>query len=129
VYNEDINTSATIIPSIEILGPITRSRAQQLNHQVNSFLCSTAYNIESRLLPNDLIVLSDQREDHGGKMEYQEGAGEPRKCAREGGEPIQFGIADLVQLGVQDHLVFKLTSRLHTTSILDILHMHGKIRR
>jgi hypothetical protein len=55
--DEDINTSATIIPSVEILGPITRSRAQQLNHQANSFLCSSAYNIESRLLPNDLIVL------------------------------------------------------------------------
>jgi hypothetical protein len=25
---EDINTSATIIPSVDILGPITRSRAQ-----------------------------------------------------------------------------------------------------
>jgi hypothetical protein len=45
--DEDINTSATIIPSIEILGPIIRSRAQQLNHQVNSFLCSSTYNIES----------------------------------------------------------------------------------
>jgi hypothetical protein len=55
--DEDVNTSATIILSIEILGPITRSRAQQLNHQVNSFLCSSVYNIESRLLPNDLIVL------------------------------------------------------------------------
>jgi hypothetical protein len=44
--DEDINTSATIIPSIEIVGPITPSRAQQLNHQVKSFLCST-YNIES----------------------------------------------------------------------------------
>jgi hypothetical protein len=30
--DEDINISATIIPSVEILGPITRSRAQQLNH-------------------------------------------------------------------------------------------------
>jgi hypothetical protein len=30
--DEDINTSATIIPSIEIVGPITRSREQQLNH-------------------------------------------------------------------------------------------------
>jgi hypothetical protein len=55
--NEDINTSATIIPSIEILDPITRSRAQQLNHQVNLFLCSSVYNIESQLLPNDLISL------------------------------------------------------------------------
>jgi DNA repair exonuclease SbcCD nuclease subunit len=36
--DEDINTLATIIPSVEILGPITQSRAQQLNHQVNSFL-------------------------------------------------------------------------------------------
>jgi hypothetical protein len=30
--DEDINTLTTIIPSVEILGPITRSRAQQLNH-------------------------------------------------------------------------------------------------
>jgi hypothetical protein len=79
--DEDINTSATIIPSVEILGPITRSRAQQLNHQVNSFLCSSAYNIESRLLPNDLIVLRNRRKDHGGQMEHQEGAGEPRRYA------------------------------------------------
>jgi hypothetical protein len=50
ISDEDINTSATIIPSVEILSPITRSRAQQLNHQVNSFLCSSDYNIESRLL-------------------------------------------------------------------------------
>jgi hypothetical protein len=28
IPDEDINTSATIIPSVEILGPITRSRAQ-----------------------------------------------------------------------------------------------------
>jgi hypothetical protein len=34
-----------------------------------------------------------------------------------------------VQLGVQDHLVFKLTSRVHTTSVLDVLHMHRKLRR
>jgi hypothetical protein len=63
-------------------------------------------------------------------MEHQEGAGEPRRRARKGGEPIQFGIARIrVQLGVQDHLIFKFTSRLHTTSVLDVLHMHGKLRR
>jgi hypothetical protein len=28
ISDEDINTSATIIPSVEILSPITRSRAQ-----------------------------------------------------------------------------------------------------
>jgi hypothetical protein len=94
LVDEDINISATIFPSVEILGPITRSQAQQLNHQVNSFLCSSVYNIESRLLPNDLIVLRNQGEGHGGQTEHQEGAGEPRKPAREGGEPIQFGIAE-----------------------------------
>jgi hypothetical protein len=71
-----------------------RYLAQQLNHQVNSFLCSSAYNIESRLLPNDLIVLRNQGEDHGGQMKHQEGAEEPRRRAREGGKPIQFGIAE-----------------------------------
>jgi hypothetical protein len=89
--DEDINTSATIIPSVDILGPITLSRAQQLNHQVNSFLCSSAYNIESRLLPNDLIVLRNQGKDHGGQTEHQEGSGEPMRRAREGGKPIPFG--------------------------------------
>jgi hypothetical protein len=92
--DEDINTSATIISSVEILGPITRSRAQQLNHQVNSFLCSSAYNIESRLLPNDLIILRNQGEDHGGHTEHQEGIGEPRRGAQEGGKQIQFGIVE-----------------------------------
>jgi hypothetical protein len=92
--DDDINTLATIIPSIEILGPVTQSRAQQLNHLVNSFLCSSAYNIESRLLPNDLIVLRNQGEDHGGQTEHQEGAGEPRRHAREGGEPFQLRIAE-----------------------------------
>jgi hypothetical protein len=38
--DEDITTSNTTIPSIELQGPIMRSRAQQLRHQVNSFLCS-----------------------------------------------------------------------------------------
>jgi hypothetical protein len=91
--DEDINTSAIIIPSVEIPGPITRSRAQQLNHQVNSFLCS-AYNIESRLLTNELIILRNQGEDHGGQTKHQEDTGDPRRRAREGGEPIQFGIAE-----------------------------------
>jgi hypothetical protein len=31
--DEDINTLTTIIPSVEIVDPITRSRAQQLNHR------------------------------------------------------------------------------------------------
>jgi hypothetical protein len=40
------------------------------------------------MLPNDLIVLRNQGEDHGGQTEHQDGAGEPRRHAREGGKPI-----------------------------------------
>jgi hypothetical protein len=101
----DINTSATIIPSVEILGPITQSRAQQLNNQVNSFLCSSAYNIENRLLSNNLIVLRNQGEERGGQTEHLEGTGEPRRRARECGEPLQFGIVE-----------FEFNSESRTTS-------------
>jgi hypothetical protein len=55
-----------------------RSRAQQLRCQVNSFLCSSANDLENRLLPNDLIVIRNQGEDHGGHVGHQEGAGEPK---------------------------------------------------
>jgi hypothetical protein len=47
----------TTTPSIEVQGPITGSRAQQLRHQVNSFLCSSTNDLENSLLPNDLIVI------------------------------------------------------------------------
>jgi hypothetical protein len=52
--------SDTTTPSIEVWGPITRSRDQQLRCQVNSFLCSSADDLENRWLPNDLIVIRDQ---------------------------------------------------------------------
>jgi hypothetical protein len=53
---------------------ITRSRAQWLNHQVNSFLYSSANDLENRLLANNLIVIRNQGVDHGGHVEHQEGA-------------------------------------------------------
>jgi hypothetical protein len=62
--DEDITMSDTTIPSIELQGPITRSRVQQLHHQVNSLLCSSANDIENILLPNDLIVIRNQGVDH-----------------------------------------------------------------
>jgi hypothetical protein len=69
-----------------------RSRAQQLHHQVNSFLCSSANDLENRLLPNDLIVIRNQGVDHGEHAGHQEGAREPRKHAQHGGSPSQFGM-------------------------------------
>jgi hypothetical protein len=85
VSDEDITTSETTTPSIEVQGPIMRSRAQQLYHQVNSFLCSFANDLENRWLPNDLIVIRNQGVDHGGHVGHQQGAGDPRKHVQQGG--------------------------------------------
>jgi hypothetical protein len=38
------------------------------------------------LLPTDLIVIGNQGVDHGGHVGHQEGAGESRKHAEQGGE-------------------------------------------
>jgi hypothetical protein len=94
VIDDGITTSDTTIPSIELEGPITRSRAQQLRRQVNSFLCSSANDRENRLLPNDLIVITNQGVDHREHAGYQEGVGEPRKHAQHGGCPSQFRIQE-----------------------------------
>jgi hypothetical protein len=56
-HDEDITTSDTTILSIELQGPIMRSWAQQLCHQLNSFLCLSANDIENILLTNDLIII------------------------------------------------------------------------
>jgi hypothetical protein len=84
--------SDTTILSIELQGPITRSRAQQLCYQVNSFLCSSANDLENRLLPNDSIVIRNQGVYHGEHARHQEGAREPRKHTQHGGSSRQFGI-------------------------------------
>jgi hypothetical protein len=68
------------------------SRAQQLRRQVNSFLCSSANDLENRLLPNDLIIIRNQGVDHGEHAGHQEGAGELRKHAQHGRSPSQFRI-------------------------------------
>jgi hypothetical protein len=45
-------------------------------------------------LPRDRELLRDQGVDHGGHVGHQEGAIEPRRCARQGGDPIQFRIIE-----------------------------------
>jgi hypothetical protein len=90
--NEDITTSDTTAPTIEVQGPILRQQAQELCRQVNSFLCLSTNDLENGLLPNDLIVIKNQRVDHGGHVGHQEDAGEPRKCTQQGGGPSQFRV-------------------------------------
>jgi hypothetical protein len=43
-------------------GPITRARARQLNLEVSSFLNTTLYDYENKLLPNDYIVVRNHGE-------------------------------------------------------------------
>jgi hypothetical protein len=74
--------SDTTTHSIEVQGPITRSQVQQLHHQVNSFLCLSANDLENRCLPNDLIVIRNQGVDHSGHVGHQKGTGDPRKHAQ-----------------------------------------------
>jgi hypothetical protein len=62
-----------------VQGLITRSRVQQLRRQVNSLLCSSANDLENRLLPNDLIVIKNRGVDQGGHVGHQKGVEEPRK--------------------------------------------------
>jgi hypothetical protein len=92
--DEDITTSNTTTHSIEVQGPITRSRAQQLRRQVISFLCSSANDLENRLLTNDLIAIRNQEVDHGGHVGHQEGIGELSKHAQQGGGLSQFRVQE-----------------------------------
>jgi hypothetical protein len=57
-------------PPTVIQGPITRARARQLNSEVSSFLCSSLYEFENRLLPNYYIVI---RNNGGDKETLGEG--------------------------------------------------------
>src|SRR6266542_2547286 len=66
--DEDITPMDTHnTPQVDIAGPITRARARQLNKQVSSFLCNSFNDFKDRLLPNDVIVLRNYREDPFGR--------------------------------------------------------------
>lgn len=77
-------------PTLNLQGPISRARAQQLYLEVSSFLRSYLYvNFENGLVPNDYIVIRTHGEDremmgdgHGG-VEDQQGR------ASKGGGPTQ----------------------------------------
>jgi hypothetical protein len=72
IGDEDITPSHTHNdPLLDIQGPITRTRARQLNLEVSSFLSNSLYDFENRLLPNDYMVLRNEgevQETHGGGL-------------------------------------------------------------
>jgi hypothetical protein len=79
-YDKDITPFDTNNnPPLNVQGPITRARARQLNLEVSSFLNSSSYDYENRLLPNDYIVIRKHGEGQGileeglGGVEDQQG--------------------------------------------------------
>ena len=87
--DEDITPlDARNTPPLDIQGPITRARARQLNLEVSSFLSTSFYDFENRLLPNDYIMIRNQGEDQ--KMSGEElGGGEGQQgTSKPHGGPI-----------------------------------------
>ena len=80
-------------PPTVIQGPITRARTRQLNLEVSSFLCSSLYEFENRLLPNDYIVI---RNNGGDKETLGEGL---RAMEDHRGRPSQGGGPNQVDVG------------------------------
>ena len=77
-------------PQVDIQGQITRARARQLNLQVSSFLSNYSREFENSLLPNDLIVLRNKREDQKGRGEGLGGVEDQRGRPEQDGGPNQF---------------------------------------
>jgi hypothetical protein len=96
---------------------------------VNLFLCSSTNYFENRLLPNDLIIIRKNemmmmRTNWTSKGRWR---GKEMCTSRWRSNPIQnFKVWLQVQLGVQDHLGFKLMYRTHTKLDLDVIHMLEK---
>jgi hypothetical protein len=79
-------------PPLVMQGPITRARARQLNLDVSSFLRTSLYDCENRLLPNDYIFIRNHIDGQGmlgdgiGVMEGNQGQ------AIQEGAPNQVGL-------------------------------------
>jgi hypothetical protein len=65
LLDKDITPSDAHNTPLNIQGLITRARARQLNLQVSSFLSTSFYDLENRLLPNDYILIRNEGENQG----------------------------------------------------------------
>ena len=73
---------------LDIQGPITRARAQQLNLEVSSFLSKLLYvNIENIMLPNEYILIRNNGEDKERDGEGLRGGGDQQRRPNQVGGP------------------------------------------
>jgi hypothetical protein len=98
---------------------------------VNSFLCSSTNYFENQLLPNYLIIVKNHVDDEEDVRDTMDVLESKETCIpRWRSNSIQnFGVRLRVQLRVQDHLAFKLMYMMRMRYDLDVIHIHGKIRR
>ena len=66
--DEDINTNDTSTPAPPQLGPITRARARQLNHQVSSFLTSCPLYLYNRNTHTLFLLRNDGDDKEGERL-------------------------------------------------------------
>jgi hypothetical protein len=85
----------------------------------------------NRLLPNHVIIVKNHEDDEEDEWASRgRWTGKKMNTSRWRSNPIwNFRVWLRVQLGVQDHIHFKLMYRMCTMSDLDILHMHRKRTR
>jgi hypothetical protein len=95
-----------------------------LNLEVSSFLNSSSYDYENRLLPNDYIVIRNHGEGQG---ILGEGRGGPARTYKSRGRPKPTDLGSV--FGLQEQSALKWTPRSHMDSDLGDLYMDGKIRR
>jgi hypothetical protein len=115
-------------PPLVIEGSITSAHARQLNQQVSSFRCSSAYIYENSMLPNeiiDYIVHRNFGEDHEGLGNQQGQGGRLGGVLSQGGGPNHLGVS---HLGLQDQHAPNSSPRSQTDSDFSDLHMPGKIK-
>jgi hypothetical protein len=74
-------------PLVDVQGPITRSRARQLNSQVSSFLCTYSCAFENSVLPNELVVPRNEGKDQQGHGEGLGGVEGQQGRSDQGGGP------------------------------------------
>jgi hypothetical protein len=87
--DEDItHFDAHNTPPLDIQDPISRARARQLNLEV-SFLSTSTYDFENRLLPNDYIMIRNQGEDQEMHVEGLGGVEVQQRSASQVRDPIQ----------------------------------------
>ena len=90
LHDEDITPSdVPADPPTIMQGPMTRARMRQLNLEVSSFLSDPFHTFESRLLPNDIILLRNIGEGQEGLRGRGGGDDDQQGSPTETGGPIQ----------------------------------------